>query len=54
METTTGDRTVVNQDIRITAWRRYLPVPLINLLNPGREQPAANFKVPVTFTASKV
>lgn len=54
METTTRDRTVVNQDIHITAWRRYLPVPLINLLNPGTEQPTANFKMPITFTASKV
>lgn len=45
---------VVNQDIHITAWRRYLPVPLINLLNPGTEQPTANFKVPITFTASKI
>ena len=54
METSTWDGTVVNQDTHIAAWRRHLPLPLINLLNPVTGQPAAIFKMPVTFTASKV
>lgn len=54
METGTWDGTIVNQDTHIPAWRRHVPLPLLNLLNQGTEQPAAVFKMPVTFTASKV